>query len=69
MGRTRIDTQLLAAVTDPERKDKAIRDILLEMDARIGKIERAMTVFLLLLGTIAGGTVWPLVQPLILRLV
>lgn len=40
MGKAKINTGLMSAITDPEKKDEALRNILLDLDARIYKLEK-----------------------------
>lgn len=40
MAKAKIDTELVAAIGDPDKKDAALRNILLDLDARISKLEK-----------------------------
>ena len=55
MSKTRINAELLDAISNPEKKDRAIKGILLDLDDRISKLQRNQLVTSIILVIVLLG--------------
>jgi len=54
VSKSKINTNLLQAIGDPTSKDAALKDILLDLDARISKMEKIGWLILVGLAALGG---------------